>query len=267
MKWGMAETSFADVAVTLSPEYVATVEIQRPPANYFDLALIDALASAYEHLEAEPACRAIVLCSGGKHFCAGAKFGAPSGDTEQDADPVGTDALYARSLALFSLSKPVVAAVQGGAIGGGAGLALSADFRVGEPASWFAFNFARLGIHQGFGISATLPRVTGQQRALELLYTGRRIKGADALQAGLFDRLAEPGALRDTARALAAEIALSAPLAVQAIRRTLRAGLAEEVRAAHPVEARRQRELFGTRDFRRGVDAAARREEPRFEGD
>src|SRR6201992_202307 len=177
----------ADLTVTLS-DHVATVEIQRPPANYFDLALIDALASAYESLEAEPDCRAIVLGSDGKHFCAGAKFGAPSGDAEADADPVGTDALYARSLALFSLSKPVVAAIQGGAIGGGAGLALSADFRVGDPSSWFGFNFARLGIHQGFGISATLPRVVGQQKALELLYTARRIKGPDALAAGLCER-------------------------------------------------------------------------------
>ena len=256
----------ADLTVTLSG-HVATVEIQRPPANYFDVALIDELASAYESLETEPDCRAIVLCSDGKHFCAGARFGDPSGDAEQDADPVGTDALYARSLALFTLSKPVVAAVQGGAVGGGAGLALSADFRVGEPSSWFAFNFARLGIHQGFGISATLPRVTGQQRALELLYTGRRIKGPDAQEAGLFDRLAEPGTLRATAQEFAAGIAASAPLAVQAIRRTMRASLAAEVRAAHPVEAQRQRELFGTRDFRRGVDAAAQRETPDFQGD
>ena len=256
----------ADLTVTLSG-HVATVEIQRPPANYFDVALIDELASAYESLETEPDCRAIVLCSDGKHFCAGARFGDPSGDAEQDADPVGTDALYARSLALFTLSKPVVAAVQGGAVGGGAGLALSADFRVGEPSSWFAFNFARLGIHQGFGISATLPRVTGQQRALELLYTGRRIKGPDAQEAGLFDRLAEPGTLRATAQEFAAGIAASAPLAVQAIRRTMRASLAAEVRAAHPVEAQRQRELFGTRDFRRGVEAAAQRNDPVFEGD
>ena len=259
----MADTRFADLQVTISG-HVATVEIQRPPANYFDLTLIDALASAYEYLEDEPDCRAIVLCSDGRHFCAGANFGAPIGD---DADPVGTDALYARSLALFSLSKPVVAAVQGGAVGGGAGLALSADFRVGEPASWFGFNFARLGIHQGFGISATLPRVAGQQRALELLYTGRRIKGPDALAAGLFDRLAEPGALRASAHDLAAEIAAAAPLAVQRIRRTMRAALIGEVKAAHPVESARQRELFATQDFRRGVDAAAQRQDPVFEGD
>jgi enoyl-CoA hydratase/carnithine racemase len=262
----MADTRFKDLAVTLSGHF-ATVEIQRPPANYFDLTLIDALASAYEYLEGEPDCRAIVLCSDGRHFCAGARFGAPTGDAEQDADPVDADALYARSLDLFSLSKPVVAAVQGGAVGGGAGLALSADFRVGEPASWFAFNFARLGIHQGFGISATLPRVTGQQKALELLYTGHRIKGPDALAAGLFDRLAEPGALRETAQDLAAEIAAAAPLAVQRIRLTMRAALLAEVKAAHPVEAQRQRELFGTRDFRRGVDAATQRQDPVFEGD
>jgi enoyl-CoA hydratase/carnithine racemase len=259
----MADKRFTDLAVTLAG-HVATVEIQRPPANYFDLALIDALASAYEYLEDEPDCRAIVLCSDGRHFCAGANFGAPTGD---DADPVGTDALYERSLALFSLSKPVVAAVQGGAVGGGAGLALSADFRVGEPSSWFAFNFARLGIHQGFGISATLPRVAGQQTALDLLYTGRRIKGPEAMAAGLFDRLVDSGTVRYGARSLAAQIAASAPLAVQRIRRTMRAALVEEVKAAHPVEAQRQRELFGTRDFRRGVDAAAQREDPFFQGD
>src|SRR6201994_1090768 len=194
----------ADLTVTLS-DHVATVEIQRPPSNYFDLALIDALASAYEDLEAEPDCRAIVLGSAGKHFCAGARFGEPSGDAEQDADPVGTDALYARSLALFTLSKPVVAAVQGGAVGGGGGVAPSPDFRVGEPSSWFAFNFARLGIHQGFGISATLPRVVGQQRALDLLYTGRRIRGPEAREAGLFDRLGQAGTPRATAPGLPGE--------------------------------------------------------------
>src|ERR1700753_2933625 len=98
----MADTSldnlFGGLAVTLNGP-VTTVEIQRPPANYFDLTLIDALASAYEYLEGERDCRAIVLCSAGKHFCAGAKFGEPTGDADRDADPVDTDALYARSLA------------------------------------------------------------------------------------------------------------------------------------------------------------------------
>src|ERR1700759_2136147 len=126
----MVDTSFADLAVTLTG-HVATVEIQRPPAHYVDLALIDALPSAYESLEDEPDCRAIVLGSDGRHFCAGANFGDSTAD---DADPVGTDALYARSLTLFSLSKPVVAAVQGGALRGGAGHAVSGDLRSGGAA-------------------------------------------------------------------------------------------------------------------------------------
>jgi 2-(1,2-epoxy-1,2-dihydrophenyl)acetyl-CoA isomerase len=261
----MADKRFTDLAVTLTG-HVATVEIQRPPANYFDLTLIDALASAYTYLEHEPDCRAIVLCSDGRHFCAGARFGEPTGDAAQDADPVDADALYARSLDLFSLSKPVVAAVQGGAVGGGAGLALSADFRVGEPSSWFAFNFARLGIHQGFGISATLPRVTGQQRALELLYTGRRIKGPDALAAGLFDRLAEPGALRATADGLAAEIAAAAPLAVVATKKVVKRSHAWP----EDEEWQRQEELampaFHSADAAEGAAAFAEKRPPRWTG-
>ena len=209
-----------------------------------------------------------MLCSDGRHFCAGAKFGEPTGDADQDADPVDTDALYARSLALFSLSKPVVAAVQGGAVGGGAGLALSADFRVGEPASWFAFNFARLGIHQGFGISATLPRVAGQQRALDLLYTGRRIKGEEARAAGLFDRLAEPGTLRGHRHRPGRRDRRQRP-AGRAVHPADHARGPWPRRCGRPIRSRpgSSANCSARADFRRGVDAAARREEPAFEGD
>ena len=100
-----------------------------------------------------------MLCSAGRHFCAGANF-ADAGDS-------GVPALYAHAVRLFSASTPVVAAVQGGAIGGGLGLALSADFRVASPSSRFAANFARLGIHHGFGITVTLPATVGMQASLE----------------------------------------------------------------------------------------------------
>lgn len=266
MNKGMPENRFPDLDVTVSGDHIATIEIQRPPSNYFDLALIDSLASAYAYLEAEPGCRVIMLCSAGKHFCAGARLGEPTDDAQSDQAPVDGDALYRRSVALFTGGKPVVAAIQGGAVGGGAGLALSADFRVGDPDSWFAFNFARLGIHQGFGISATLPRAIGPQKALELLYVGRRVKGEEALSLGLFDRLAEKGTLRKTALELCAEIAASAPLAVQSIRKTMRAALVDEITAAHEQEWQAQRALFRTADFRRGVASAARREVPQFEG-
>ena len=147
-------------------------------------------------LDDDPECRAIVLCSEGKHFCAGADLGPESDLVDQTAN------LYTQAVRLFSARKPIVAAVQGAAIGGGLGLALAADFRVATPETRFSCNFARLGFHQGFGISVTLPAVVGQQRALELLYTGGQVKGAEALAIGLADRLTSPDDLRAAAVAL-----------------------------------------------------------------
>ncbi|MGH9093995.1 MAG: enoyl-CoA hydratase/isomerase family protein, partial [Acidimicrobiales bacterium] len=185
-----------DVAVSVE-DFVATVEIQRPPANFFDVELIRSIADVYRQLDEEPEARAIVLCSQGKHFCAGADFNA-----ESSAVPLETTqaaSLYAEAVKLFAAGLPVVAAVQGAAIGGGLGLACSADFRVCAPEARFAANFSRLGFHQGFGLSVSLPAIVGQQKALELLYTGRRIKGEEAHAIGLADRLTDAGTLREEA--------------------------------------------------------------------
>jgi enoyl-CoA hydratase/carnithine racemase len=249
----------SDVTVDVGDDFVATVEIHRPPNNFFDAALIEDLAEAYERLDADDGCRAIVLCSEGKHFCAGARLGPGGGEKE-------TLALYAAGARMLAAPKPVVAAVQGAAVGGGLGVALSADLRVASPDSRFSANFSRLGFHHGFGLTVTLPEVAGRQAAYDLLYTGRRVRGEEARALGLCDRLVETDAIRDEARALAAEIASSAPLAVQAIRATMRAGLVERFRAATTREASEQARLATTDDFREGVAATAERREPNFTG-
>jgi len=200
------------------------------------------------------------LCSEGKHFCAGANLGAVSSPADEPRS------LYREALRLFAARTPVVAAVQGAAIGGGLGLAFSADFRVASPGSRFSANFARLGFHHGFGLSVTLPALAGQQSALDLLLTGRRVPGEEALSLGLCDRLVEDNDVRLAAHALAAELAGSAPLAVQSIRATLRAGLIERVQAALEREASEQDRLRGTEDFREGVTASLERRAPRFQG-
>src|SRR5205809_852144 len=153
-------------------------------------------------LDADPRCRAAVLTSEGKHFCAGANFGS----AEPGLHAVGNH-LYDEAVRLFATRTPVVAAIQGAAIGGGLGLALWPDFRVAAPEARFSANFARLGFHHGFGLTVTLPRVVGQQRALELLYTGARIDGERAKEIGLADRLVPLERLRAEARAFAAESA------------------------------------------------------------
>jgi 2-(1,2-epoxy-1,2-dihydrophenyl)acetyl-CoA isomerase len=250
----------ADLAVDLGDDFVAVVEIRRAPNNFFDQALIAALADAMTALDADPRCRAAVLASEGKHFCAGANFAS-----DVSLGAVGNH-LYDEAVRLFATRTPVVAAVQGAAIGGGLGLALWPDFRVAAPDARFSANFARLGFHHGFGLTVTLPRVVGQQRALELLYTGARIDGERALAIDLVDRLAPLERLRAEARAFAAEIAASGPLAVDSIRATMRGGLADEIRAATKRERAEQERLQHTADFREGVAAMAERRPPAFRG-
>ncbi len=247
-----------DVTVVPHGDHVAVVTLHRPPNNYFDTELIDAVATAYEALGASSWCRAVVLASEGKHFCAGLDFGENAG---QD---IAT--LYRHALRLFAAPLPVVAAVQGAAIGGGCGLALSADFRVASPQSRFSANFARLGFHHGFALSVTLPGVVGPQAAADLLMTGRRVGGEEALTLGLCDRLVAEGDVLGQTLAYADELAASGPLAVRSIRATLRAGLVDRVRLAMEHECAEQEALRHTADFAEGVRATAERRQPRFTG-
>jgi 2-(1,2-epoxy-1,2-dihydrophenyl)acetyl-CoA isomerase len=254
---------FGNVSVELGSDFVAEVEIHRPPSNFFDVNLIRDIADSYDHLASGP-CRAIVLCSEGKHFCAGADFSSQS-----DAQALRFDEsaeLYQEATRLFRAELPVVAAVQGAAIGGGLGLACSADFRVAAPEARFAANFARLGFHQGFGLSVTLPYIVGNQTALELLYTGRRITGEEAHACGLSDRWAQSGQLRSVARQLAAEIASSAPLAVRSIRQTMRGHLADAIARITRHENSEQIRLLATADFAEGTKASLERRPPNFGG-
>lgn len=243
---------------------IAVVEMRRPPANHFDEALIGQVVTAARELDDDPACRVIILASEGKHFCAGADFGGGEFATDHVA---AAERLYRRAAELFDVRTPMVAAVQGTAVGGGLGLACAADFRVAEASTRFVANFARLGFHQGFGVSVTLPEIVGRQAAADMLLTGRRVGGEEALRLRLADRLAEPGLLRVTARGLAAEIAGSAPLAVRSIRATLRQGLAERVRAALDHELAEQRIHWATKDSAEGIAASLARRAPVFTGE
>jgi len=250
--------TFGDVSARLDDAHVAEVELHRPPANYFDAVLLRGVVDAVSWA-ADNGGRAVVLCAEGKHFCAGLDFG-----TTDKPRPDALATLYATARQLIDGPLPLVAAVQGSAIGGGLGLALTADFRVAAPSSRFSANFARLGFHQGFGISLTLPAVVGRQRALELLTTGKRISGDEAQAMGLVDRLDDDP--RAGAHVLAAEIAGSAPQAVRSIRATLRADLVARFAAMVDHERAEQVRLMETADFREGIAASLGRRPPEFTG-
>ncbi|MDH3665404.1 MAG: enoyl-CoA hydratase/isomerase family protein [Paracoccaceae bacterium] len=250
-------------------DFVATVEIQRPPHNFFDFHLIRQIADTFDALDESPDCRSILLCSQGKSFCAGANFGDGSqvladGLVEGSLNRVGVDHLYVEAVRVFSAKKPVVGAIQGAAIGGGLGLAMVPDFRVGCPESRFAANFTRLGFHPGFGLTATLPRVIGPQKANLMFLTSRRIKGDQAHDWGLIDVMTTLDKVRETAWDLAREIAVNSPLGVASTRATLRHGLAEAVKSATDRELAEQTWLRKTEDFKEGVAATHERRLPDF---
>jgi enoyl-CoA hydratase/carnithine racemase len=249
---------------------VATIEIRRPPHNYFDVVLINQIADALDALDADDSCRAVVLAAQGKSFCAGANFGDGSTLDAQGKRPGEAMSpiahLYTHAVRLFGAKKPIVGAIHGAAVGGGLGLAMVPDFRVTCPEARFCANFTRLGFHPGFGLTVTLPEAIGKQNAALMFYTSRRITGEEALRMGLADLLVPQADVRSAAQKFAAEIAENAPLGVMATRASLRAGLAERVKAATAHELAQQTDLRRTEDFKEGVKAMAERRLPNFAG-
>ena len=246
--------------------HVAMVEIRRPPNNFLDLELIASLASALEALDEDATCRSIVLAAAGKHFCAGANLKQRMDDQAAGRPQVQRRHLYHEANRLMQTRKPMVAAVHGSAIGAGLGLALVADFRVTCKEARLAANFTALGYHPGFGLTATLPRLVGHQRAQWLMYTGRRLPGDEALAIGLVDRLVEQDKVRAAAQEMAGELAQVGPLALAAARATLRKDLIPAFRAATEREAFEQQWLRETNDFKEGVKASDERRPPKFTG-
>lgn len=241
--------------------HVAELTFSAPPLNHFDTDLIDALATEAERLDADPMVRSIVLRSDGRHFCAGARLspGELPGVT-------GGRHVYDQAARLFAIATPIVVSVQGAAVGGGLGLAMVGDLRVGSVDSRLHANFVALGLHPGFGLTATLPKVVGAQHAHRLLLGGERVDGAEAHRIGLLDHLVPDDQLRERSMEVARSVAAGAPLAVRSIRALTRSGVLEEVRAAMREERSIQDRLAETADYAEGLRAAQERRTPDFHG-
>lgn len=245
---------------------VMVVTMKRPPHNLLTEPFLRELADSLD--EAARHGRAAVIASEGRSFCAGANF-----RSESAPDPAASSsfaesarAFYEQAIRVFSAPVPLVAAIQGPAIGAGLGLALACDLRVLGEDAWLQANFVRLGIHPGFAISHTLPRLVGPGRAADLLLTGRRISPTEADRMGLAERVAPPGTELEQAISIAREIASAAPLAVISTRTTLRQGLLAEVRETLSHELDEQARLAGSADAVEGVTAMLERREPSFRG-
>ena len=245
--------------------HVATVTFVNPSHNHATQAMIEAIGAAFDAADADPAVRAILLRSDGRVFCAGADL-INANPVADGVVPGARNPFYVAAARLFAVKTPVVAAIQGAAVGAGLGLALVADFRVASPQARFVANFVQIGFHPGFGISAVLERVVGRQRALLMALTARRVRGDEAGAWGLADVVVPAHDLHDTALGLAREIAAGAPLAVASTRATMRGDLHALVLAQTDHELTEQAWLQGTDDFAEGVRAVAERRPGRFVG-
>jgi enoyl-CoA hydratase/carnithine racemase len=256
--------------------HVGLIEIRRPPLNFFDVTLINQIADALEEFDRDIQIRSSVLAAQGKAFCAGANFSDPARqeqekrEQEKKGDPADNlgpiNHLYIQAVRIFRNKKPVVAAIHGAAIGGGLGLAVSADFRVTCPEARFSANFTKLGFHPGFGLTVTLPELIGKNNAELMFYTSRRVTGEEAYRWGLANECVPQDQVRPVAMKLAGEIAECSPLGLLSTRATMRAGLADRVLAATNHELVEQTRLRATEDFKEGVKATAERRAANFKG-
>ena len=245
---------------------VLIVTLDRPKANAIDVATSLDLYGAFRTLDEDPELRVGIVTGSGRFFSAGWDLDAADQGEAADADhgPGG----FAGLTEYFALSKPVIAAVNGMAVGGGFELALAADLIVASTSASFWLPEVQLGILPDSGGLLRLPKALPARLAREMILTGRRLEASEALSAGLVSRVVDPDRLLDAAKALAEEIVAGAPLAIKAARDILRA--TENLDVADGYDVMRSgahssyRAMLVSKDALEGPRAFAERRPPRW---
>lgn len=247
---------------------VLTITLDRPKANAIDVDTSGQLYAAFARLQHDPALRVAIVTGSGRFFSAGWDLNAANAG--EAIDVVHSPGGFAGLTEFFSLDKPVIAAVNGLAIGGGFELALAADLIVAADTAEFALPEIRLGMLADSGGILRLPRRLPPAIARELLLTGRRMGAAEALRWGLVNQVVLPAELPAAAMALARRITESAPLAVAALQQVLRATEALPLepawRAMRSGAAPAYQAMLTSDDAREGARAFAEKRAPRWRG-
>ncbi|HMG17816.1 MAG TPA: enoyl-CoA hydratase/isomerase family protein [Gemmatimonadales bacterium] len=237
--------AYDHVLVEIS-DHIGTATLNRPEkANAFDPDMCDDLLEALRMLAAADAVRVIVVTGAGRAFCAGADLGVLGTQGEQLVK-AGKDI----ALTIRNAPKPVLAAVNGAAAGGGANLALACDYRLASDQASIGQVFHKLGLGPDWGGSYFLPRLTGISKALELVWSARMVQAPEALQLGLFDRVVPHDTLAAESRALAQRWAGMAPLAVRKAKAALYRSEHSTLEQMLEIEIADQQTLFATPEAR-----------------
>ncbi len=243
---------------------VALISINRPERlNALNMAVKTGLQAAIERADADPAVAALVLTGGAKAFVAGTDISEMRDMTPERHAELGTNQVF---VALRACSKPVIAAVEGYALGGGCELALNADIIIAGEGARFGQPEIRVGIMPGAGGTQLLLRAVGRYRAMKLCLTGDQISAEEAEQYGLVSERVPSGEAIDRAIALGRQIATMPPLAVKAIKSVIRFGSDNGLDASLAEERRLFTSLFATADQKEGMTAFMEKRPPAYRG-
>lgn len=245
---------------------IAIVTMNRPKAlNALNSETLKELNNVIEALEKDNEIYAVVLTGAGeKAFIAGADISEMKDLNEEQGKEFGLlgNKVFRR---LENLDKPVIAAINGFALGGGCELAMACDIRIASAKAKFGQPEAGLGITPGFGGTQRLPRIVGLGKAKELIYTCDIIKADEALRIGLVNRVVEVEALLDEAKAMAKKIAVNAPIAVKLCKDAINRGMQVNIDEAIVIEASDFGKCFSTEDQKEGMTAFVERREKNFQ--
>lgn len=248
-------------------QHIGVVTMNRPAAaNALNRLMAEELQDAFAGMEADAQVRVIILTGEGrKSFCAGADLKERKGMTREQWNTQHHAFEKARD-AVINSKKPVIAAVNGAAYGGGMELAMACDFIYASSTAKFALTEATLGIMPGMGGTQFLPRLIGTGRAKEIMFLGRSVAASEALELRLINRITTPDTLLQDVLATALSIAGNAPLSVRAIKAAVNEGIDEPLVNALETELRHYHGLLETNDRHEGINAFNEKRKPRFSG-
>jgi 2-(1,2-epoxy-1,2-dihydrophenyl)acetyl-CoA isomerase len=263
-------TDTPDVLVVERDEGVATLTMNRPESmNSLSIALKEALLEAAREVSTDPAVRAVVLTGTGRGFCVGQDLREHVALLEaHDPTPLSTVREHYNPLilALTSMPKPVIAAVNGMAAGAGAGLSFACDFRIASRTAGFLLAFANVGLTLDSGVSWTLPRIIGQARATALAILAEPVNAESALEMGLVNAVVEPDRVLETAQELAARLAAGPTAAYAAIKQSIAFAATADLPSALAREDELQTAMGRTEDHRAATIAFVNKQKPTFTG-
>jgi enoyl-CoA hydratase/carnithine racemase len=246
--------------------HVLTVALDRPEAlNAMNTAMGEDLLACFRGPAAAPGVRAVVLAGGERAFCVGGDLKEREGMS--DAAWRAQHVIFEQAaMAVLRCPAPVIAAVEGYALGGGCELALLADFIVASETAVFALPEVTRGIFPGVGGTQLLPRIVGAPLAKELIFTGRRVDAAEARAVGLVNHVVPRGQARPRAAELAATIAANGPVAVRQAKKAIVWGSETDLETGMVLAIEAYNATVGTEDRVEGVRAFNERRRPRFQG-